>query len=210
MMSAEDPPATQPDMGDLQQQIADMKALVQLQLQSMTMQTQILNTVSSSNSALAINHVKHVKVPERHYHMNLNEFRTCHKDCVDYKKLTQYTEVVLQMRLHMDNELKRALDTNLITSWDTFTVNQAVEAIGQIMNRIGSPVVYRKEFDGIEQHVHESIVEFITRLKTCALDCNFVCPFDENHDLTEYHLINRIRSGVINNCNKNCYKTQRN
>ena len=62
MMSAEGPPATQPDMGDLQQQIADMKALVQLQLQSMTMQTQILNTVSSSNSALAINHVKHVKV----------------------------------------------------------------------------------------------------------------------------------------------------
>ena len=101
------------------------------------------------------------------------------------------------MRLHMDNELKRALDTNFITSWDTFTVNQAVEAIGQIMNRISNPVVYRKEFDGIEQREHESIVEFITRLKTCALDCNFVCPFDENHDLTEYHLINRIRSGVI-------------
>ena len=118
MMSAEDPPATQPDMGDLQQQIADMKALVQLQLQSMTMQTQILNTVSSSNSALAINHVKHVKVPEGHYHMNPNEFRTYRKDYVDYKKLTQYTDeqVLLQMRLHMDNELQRALDTNFITS----------------------------------------------------------------------------------------------
>ena len=199
-MSAEDPPATQPDMGDWQQQVADMKALVQLQLQSMTMQTQILNTVSSSNSALAINHVKHVKVPEGHYHVNPNEFRTYRKDSVDYKKLTQYTDeqVVLQMRLHMDNKLKHALDTNFITSWDTFTVNQAVEAIGQIMNRISNPVVHRKEFDGIGQREHESIVEFITRLKTCALDCNFVCPFDENHDLTEYHLINRIRSGVIN------------
>ena len=187
-----DPPAT-PAAGDLQQQIADMTALVQLQLQSMTMQTQL-------NSTLAINHVKHVKVPEGHYHMNPNEFRTYRKDCVDYKKLTHYTDeqVVLQLRLHMDNELKRALDTNFITSWDTFTVNQAIEAIGQIMNRISNPVVFRKEFDSIAQREHESIVEFITRLKNCAFDCNFVCPFDENHDLTEYHLINRIRSGVIN------------
>ena len=31
---------------------------------------------------------------------------------------------------------------------------------------------------------------------TSASDCDFVCPFDETHSLTEYHVINRIRSGV--------------
>ena len=69
----------------------------------MIMQTQMLNTVSSSNSALAVNHVKHVKVPEGHYHMNPNEFRTYRKDCVDYKKLAQYTDeqVVFHIAPHV-------------------------------------------------------------------------------------------------------------
>ena len=43
-----------------------------------------------------------------------------------------------------------------------------------------------------------SVKEFITKLKTCALDSNFTCPFDDSHNLTAYHMINRVRSGVIN------------
>ena len=46
-------------------------------------------------------------------------------------------------------------------------------------------------------HEGERFKEFVTRLKACAADCNFICPFGENHILTEYHIINRIRSGVL-------------
>ena len=28
------------------------------------------------------------------------------------------------------------------------------------------------------------------------MDCAFVCPFDESHDLTEYHIINKIGSSI--------------
>ena len=42
----------------------------------------------------------------------------------------------------------------------------------------------------------ETVQEFVTRLKTCASDCSFICPFDDSHDLTDYHLINRLRSGI--------------
>ena len=28
------------------------------------------------------------------------------------------------------------------------------------------------------------------------MDCAFVCPFDESHDLTEYHITNKIRSSI--------------
>ena len=43
----------------------------------------------------------------------------------------------------------------------------------------------------------ETIHEFVTRLKTCASDCSFVCPFEETHDLTDCHLINRLQSGIF-------------
>ena len=190
----------QSDVAHLQQQINDMKQLMQLQLESLTMQTELMNRNNPSEPSLAINHVKNVKVPEGRYDMNPNEFRTYRKDCVDYKLLTKYTDkqVVLQMRLNMDSQLKRAVDTNFAEDWDEFNVNQAVEAIGKIMNRVSNPIVYRKEFDGMKQNDHESITEFITRLKTCAMDCNFVCPFSEDHDLTEYHIISRIRCEVAN------------
>jgi hypothetical protein len=46
------------------------------------------------------------------------------------------------------------------------------------------------------QHEGEDFKTFLTRLKACADDCDFVCPHDEAHSLTEYHLINRIRSGI--------------
>ena len=33
-------------------------------------------------------------------------------------------------------------------------------------------------------------------MRACAIECNFICPFDDSHDLTEYQIINRIRCGV--------------
>ena len=64
------------------------------------------------------------------------------------------------------------------------------------MNETSNPAVYRKEFDGMQQKIDEPIREFVTCLKTCSIDCNFVCPYKENHDLTDRHIINRIRSGI--------------
>ena len=45
--------------------------------------------------------------------------------------------------------------------------------------------------------IHVNFKEFLTRLNACAADCNFICPFDDSHELTEYHIVNRIRSGVL-------------
>ena len=132
--------------------------------------------------------------------MNQGEFRIYRKDCLDYKKLTQFIndEVVLQMRLNMDSDLKRAIDINYKDTWNELTAEGAITAVGNIVNMISNPVVHRKKFDNMEQNSNESIKEFITRLKLCSAHCNFVCPFNEHHDLTEYHLINRIRRGVAN------------
>ena len=60
--------------------------------------------------------------------MSLAKFRTYRKDCLDYKKLTKYNDeqIAIQIRLSMDVDLKRAIDTNYGNKWNTFSVEHAV------------------------------------------------------------------------------------
>ena len=95
----------------------------------------------------------------------------------------------------MDSDLKRIIDTNH-PEWDTLSVEQAVGVVGHIVTEVSNPAVYRKRFDQILQKRDETIQEFVTNLRMCAMDCAFVCPFDQSHELTDYHIVNRIRTGV--------------
>lgn len=185
---------------DIQKQLQDMQNLVNLQMQAMQLQTQMMNNGNPRHPTLADAAVtRQVKVPEGRYNMSLSEFRTYRKDCLDYQTLTGYTnkQIVLQMRLNMDQDLKRAIDTNYGASWDDLSVNNAINAIKTIVSQTSNAAVFRKEFDNMNQLADETIREYVTRLKSCAIDCNFICPHDETHDLSDYHLVNRIRSGII-------------
>ena len=136
-------------------------------------QMQMQNPVRSP--ALVNSEVKQVNESEGRYNMTLQEYRTFKKDCTDYKKLTNYSDeqVVLQMRLDMDGDLKRAIDTNYGNDWDSLLLNEALKAVGKIIHQISNPVVYRKEFDKMHQKENEPICEFVTHLKSCATDCDF-------------------------------------
>ncbi len=140
---------------------------------------------------------KNVKPPEGRYNMSLLEFRTYAKDCMDYKTLTRYTDeqIVLQMRLNMDSDLKLAVDTNY-PEWRASTVEDAIKTVGEIVNQISNCAVYRKAFNNMVQSEDEKIREFSTRLRSCAADCLFLCPYDDTHDLTDYDIIELVRAGV--------------
>ena len=107
---------------DLQKQINDMQKSVSLKMKFMEQQISSQTMKSSAMSSA----VRQVKVPEGRYAMNANEFRTFHKNCIDYQlqRLTNYTDkqVVLQMHMNMGTDLKQALGTNYTNSWDNFTV----------------------------------------------------------------------------------------
>ena len=98
--------------------------------------------------------------------------------------------------MNTDSDLKRAIDINFNDEWDLYTIEEAIDKIGTLLKEKNTPIVHRKEFDSITQNEGESFKEFKTRLKPCVAECNFICPFDANHNLTVYHMINRIRSGV--------------
>ena len=183
---------------NLQQQMLAMQKLMDTQLQLMQMQMNHRNITNQEANSRAVSTVKRATIPSGRYDMNSHEFRTYAKDCTDFKKLTGCTDeqTVLQMRMSMDTALKQAVDANYGNAWDNLTVVNALKAVGTLIKLTTNPVVYRKQFDGMVQNSGESVKEFITRLKVCAEDCDFVCPFDETHNLTEYHMINRVRSGV--------------
>ena len=142
----------------MQKQLLDMQKLIMEQMKTMQLQAQMMQQAPLQSMATSSNVVRQVKVPEGIYSTSTAEFRTYRKDCMDYQTLTGYTEkqVVLQMRLNMDNDLKRAVDTNYKDEWDRFTVEQAIKAVGMIVNEISNPAVYRKEFDCMHQMQDES------------------------------------------------------
>ena len=119
------------------------------------------------------------------------------RDVTDYQHLTNLTneQVVIQVRLNMDNTLKRAVDSNF-QNWNQLTVAQAIHGIETIVKKSSNPVVFQKEFHNTKQYEHEGIREYITRLKVLAVDCDFICPHEPTHDLTEYHLIQQLRYGI--------------
>lgn len=175
----------------MQDQLLELAKLMEMQIKS-----SLQNTPTMGGS---LHDVRNVKAPEGRYDMNSAEFRMYAKDCRDYKALTNCkdTQLVIQMRLGMDTEMKRAIDTNFGEEWNTFTLDKALASVKELLKCNSNTAIFRKEFDSIFQKNGESIREFITRLKACALDCEFCCPFDQTHDLTEYHIVNRVRCGVL-------------
>ena len=181
------------DVGDREMSMAELQNLLKLQIQAMTLMT--TRSPEPSRTALTM---KNVKVPECRYDMNPLEFRVFSKDVNDYKHLTELTDeqVVIQIRLNMDNSLKRVIDTNY-PNWNQLSVTDAIEAVGSIVKKSSNPVVFQKEFHSLKQYDHENIKEFITRLRILAVDCDFICPHDQAQDLTEYHIIHQIRCGIL-------------
>ena len=108
----------------------------------------------------------------------------------------------------MDADLKIAVDTNCGDSWNGKSVEDALISIKEIIKNTSNSAVHRKMFDEMIQKSSESVREFITRLKACAIDCEYTCPFDENHDLTEI-TTSSIEFAVvllISSFNRNCCK----
>ena len=138
--------ATSKKVDMMQQQMIDMQKMMIEQMKTIQLQAQLMQQAPLQPLAISSNVVRQVKVPEGSYNMSVAEFRTFRKDCMDYKILTHYTnqQVVLQMRLNMDSDLKRAVDTNYRDTWDNFTVEEAIKAVGTIVNEVSNPSVYRK------------------------------------------------------------------
>ena len=61
------------------------------------------------------------------------------------------TQLAIQMRLGMDTEMKRAIDTNFGEEWNTFTLDKALASVKELLKCNSNTAIFRKEFDSIFQ-----------------------------------------------------------
>jgi hypothetical protein len=187
--------ADSPEIVELQKKLALLKEIqaVQAQIGQPSAAVVAAPTVNPSRTLPAMR----TEAPEGSAMMNVAEFRSYKKDVAAYRTLSNCTDhqIVLQLRLRMDADLKRIIDTNH-PEWDTLTVEDAVGVVGKIVQETSNPVVYRKRFNEITQQKDEKVQDFLTKLRACAIDCAFVCPYDNTHDLTDYHILNRVMTGI--------------
>ena len=109
--------------------IATGTAALQVQITALQAELGRLQQASGGISVATTDHarikpVKNVKIPEGFYNMSPSDFRTYKKDVTDFQQLTQHTDrqVIMEMRLNMDIDLKRSIDINYGAEWDTYTV----------------------------------------------------------------------------------------
>ena len=78
---------------------------------------------------------------------------------IDYKKVTKYSdeEIVIQMRLSMNVDLKSAIDTHYGKIWNILFVDNAARIINELINHISYPAVYREVLDHMKQLKDEPI-----------------------------------------------------
>ena len=86
----------------------------------------------------------------------------------------------------MDANLIRIIDANY-PNYEQNNVEEALTIVGDIVQQTSNVAVYRNQFNKMTQIKDELFKEYYTRLKICALDCNFVSPFDATYNLTMYY-----------------------
>ena len=92
------------------------------------------------------------------------------------------------------------LQYNIVNTIDNFlTLNEQdiFKTLATIVTKHSNPAVHHLNFSNIYQHEHESVKDYLVRLKTSAMDCEFSCP-NCQHDLLTTHVKDQFIRGVHN------------
>ena len=118
-----------------------------------------------------------VKLPSITAEMTHPQFRKLRIDWDVYKKVTNLPHEQIGPLLYSTCDSN--VQTNLINSKsEFFKMNESdmLTAIENIVTKRINPAVHRMNFSNIIQHEGESIQEYLTRLRSSAVDCEFSCP----------------------------------
>ena len=118
-----------------------------------------------------------VKLPSITAEMTHPQFRKFKIDWEVYKKMTSLPTT------HISNYLYSACDdevqNSLINSGqDPFTLpeTELLKAIEDVVTKKSNPAIHRMHFGGIIQNENETVQDFLVRLRSAAIDCEYACP----------------------------------
>ena len=108
--------------------------------------------------------------------MPIEEFRTWKTSISWWLRLNNWsqTEAVGFIRLTCANELQRALDDRYtVQQWSVMTMEEALEAIAQIVVQPSNQAAEKGLFYNLKQGTYESISTFFTRVHKVSANCDF-------------------------------------
>ena len=139
-----------------------------------------------------------VKLPNIVSEMTHTQFRKFGIDWDVYKKITNLP--ISQIGPHIYSACDGNVQTSLINSCPAFfeldetTMLQTIELI---VTKHVNPAVHRMYFGNLMQHENESVQDFLTRLRSLAVDCEFLCP-ECTHDISCINIKDQFIRGLYN------------
>jgi len=189
---------TEADIADI-----DKQMLITLQITVLGHQLKILRlkqptAIGNPQNTLPRSSTTAAKSPSITFEMTHPQFR---KFCVDwdvYKTIT--TIPTTELPAHLYNACDPDVQNSIINAIQNFLqLNEqaALDAIESVVTRRSNPAIHRMSFSTINQGEHEPIKDFLIRLRSAAVECEFDCP-NCKHDLSPINIRDQFIRGLNN------------
>ena len=126
------------------------------------------------------------KLPQLTNGMTLPQFRKFKIDWTVFKNITLLPDNQITSQLY--NACEDSVQTSLINTIPNFIElpeEELLKIIESIVTQQSNPTVHRMTFANLSQGTPETIQDYVIRLKSHAVDCEFSCP-QGHHDLSTY------------------------
>ena len=154
-------------------------------------------TSTSSNNAAYRPPTTAAKPPEITSEMTHSQFRKVEIDWDVYKKLTRVPDSEIGALLY--SACDDAVQNSIINSnvqFFTLSEKKMLETIENIVTKRINTAVHRKNFRNIVQE-DETIQNYLTRIRSAAVDCEFVCP-ECDLDISRVDIKDQFTQGLRN------------
>ena len=134
--------------------------------------------------------------------MSVGDFKAWRYSDETWIRLNRFpsVEAVGHIRLLCASVLQRAMDSrHSVAEWSAFSVNEALDAIINIVLLPTNRAVAWNQFFSSSQNPNEQVNAFFTRAAQITADCQFSCP-NSSHDLGNYLLLGKLITGLRDSC----------
>ena len=137
-----------------------------------------------------------VKLPTVSPNMTHPQFRKFVIDWNVYKRMTNLP--VDHVPSHLYSACDEVVQHSIVNCHPDFLdmdEDAILAAIENVVTKSAHPAIHRMNFGNLKQHDTESIKDFLVRLRSLVVDCEFSCPSCE-FDLAEIHIRDQFLRGL--------------
>ena len=181
--------------------LGDVLAILQ-HIKSKTSTTPASSSNNTVNTTPAVNTHRPasttVKLPEISCEMTHQQFRKVRVDWDVFKRITKIPATEFGGYLY--NACEDTVQTNIISCKPEFLdlqETEMLEIIEKIVTKQVNPMVHRMNFGRMKQLDNQSVQDFLSKLRSLAIDCEYSCP-SCNADISDMNIKDQLIQGLYN------------